>query len=80
MKLHREQKLDETFTYRERSLDVVGSTGKLIISDNCDGRCGGKTGFHLGVTWGKYGEAGGILPQEEAKELAEHILGALDRK
>ena len=55
----------------------VNGAGKIQITDDCQYRCGGEEGFSFGVEWGKHGFAGGVLPKEEARKLAEHILNAL---
>lgn len=57
--------------------EILGA-GFLEISEDCNVRCGGKKGFNIGVSWGKYGYAGGVLPIEAAKELAELILKSIE--
>jgi len=53
--------------------DVVGA-GNIQISKSAEYQCGGKIGFSFGVEWGTHGYTGGVLSQEEAVKLAEHIL------
>ena len=53
--------------------EVLGA-GKIGISKSADHCCGGKEGFSIGVEWGKYGFAGGVISKEEAIKLADHIL------
>ena len=55
---------------KELEFDVLGA-GKLRITESNDCQCGGKTGFGIGVEWGKYGFAGGMLPNEEALKLLD---------
>jgi hypothetical protein len=62
------------------SLFKVTGAGQILISNQCHFYCHGKTGFDFSVEWGKYGYSGGVLPKDEAKKLAEHILNSLDQK
>ena len=55
----------------------VNGAGRIQITEDCQHSCGREEGFSFGVEWGKHGFAGGVLPKEEAKKLAEHILNAL---
>lgn len=55
----------------------VNGAGKIQITEDCQYSCGNEKGFSFGVEWGKHGFAGGVLPKEEARRLAEHILNAL---
>ena len=52
---------------------VVGA-GELIISGNANWSCGNAQGFHLGVTWGICGEAGGVIDLKDAFKLAVFIF------
>lgn len=71
-------KVKEKLSYTPKDLyfNVYGA-GKIRISETCSSRCGDKEGFNFGVEWGEYGFAGGVLPKEEAKKLAKHILNSL---
>lgn len=53
--------------------EVIGA-GSLRISKTCTWKCGGKTGFGLGVEWGKHGFTGGVISKEEAIIMARHII------
>ena len=55
----------------------VNGAGRIQITEDCQYSCAGEEGFSFGVEWGKYGFTGGVLPNQEAKKLAEHILNAL---
>lgn len=55
----------------------VNGAGKIQITEDCQHLCGSEEGFSFGVEWGKYGFSGGVLPKDEAKRLAEHILNVL---
>jgi len=57
----------------------VNGAGKIQITDDYKYSCGGEEGFSFGVEWGKHGFTGGVLPKEEAKRLAEHILNTLKK-
>jgi hypothetical protein len=63
---------------KERSFEVIGA-GRISMTETCTCLCGGETGFGLGVTWGKYGIAGGVLPISEAKNLANFILKSIKK-
>lgn len=52
----------------------VAGAGDIVISDSAEGRTGGAKGFHFAVSWGPYGEAGGVLDMADALMLAEHII------
>lgn len=56
--------------------EIIGA-GFLEISEYCNAQCEGAKGFSIAVSWGKYGYAGGLLPIEAAKELAELILKSI---
>lgn len=60
-----------------RLFEVPGA-GFLGISEDCNFQCGGEKGFSIGASWGQYGYAGGVLPIEAAKELAELIFKAIE--
>jgi len=51
----------------------------LFISKENNYRCGGKQGFSFGIG-GEHGFCGGVLPNENAKELAELILSKINRE
>ncbi len=65
-------KIDSNEIY-ETDFEVIGA-GMLRIGNNADCRCGGKTGFSIGVEWGAHGFAGGVLDKSETIKLAKHIL------
>lgn len=46
----------------------------IEISEENMWQCGGKTGFHFSYEK----RAGGVLPNDEARKLAEHILKVLN--
>lgn len=52
----------------------IGGAGILELSKLPNWQTERITGFHLGVEWGKHGFAGGVLSQEDAIKLAEHIF------
>ena len=52
----------------------VAGAGKIIIGNDNMATCCGIKGFSIGVEWGKYGYAGGVISNEEAIKLAKHIL------
>lgn len=56
-----------------RNFEVKGA-GTLRISKSSTWQCGGVEGFSIGVSWGKYDFAGGVISAEEAEKLALHIL------
>lgn len=60
-------------TTRSLYFEVAGA-GKFEISKGCRNQTGYSHGFHIGVSWGRYGYIGGVMDREVAKELAEHIL------
>lgn len=62
---------DET-TMGEQKFYVAGA-GHIIFSLSTNVMTGGATGFSLGVSWGKYGETGGVLDTKEAKLMADFI-------
>ena len=54
--------------------EVFGA-GQLRISKSNKWECGCVEGFSIGVNWGKHGmNFGGVISNEQAKLLAEHIL------
>ena len=58
---------------RDIDIEVVGAgTFRISKWDGC--RCGGKTGYSIGVSWGQHGMAGGVMDREDAIKLALHIL------
>jgi hypothetical protein len=78
------EELDEyQFTDEEKELiadidyDIRGA-GILKLGKYNIASTGAVTGFSFGVSWGRYGYAGGVLSNEEARRLAEHILSALN--
>lgn len=59
-----------------RKFNVAGA-GKIEISKQIGWSCGDADGFHFGVSWGKYGYAGGVIDKAVAKKLADHIYKTL---
>ena len=55
----------------------VQGAGELIIGKSAGARCGTAVGFHLTVSWGIYGEVGGVMDAKVAKQLVNHILATL---
>lgn len=47
----------------------------IEISEENEWECGGEIGFHFSYE----AKAGGVLPNEEARKLAEHIIKVLDK-
>jgi hypothetical protein len=64
--------LARKITYKEKRFKVQGA-GKLIISKRPTCSCGTARGFHIGTTWGTYGEAGGVMDWKDALKLATSI-------
>lgn len=52
----------------------VSGAGELEFGKSCRGSTGQSIGFHIGVSWGRHGFAGGVLDRNDAKILAEKIL------
>jgi len=59
---------------------TVNGAGQIQISKDDIWQCGGEKGFDIGVSWGKHGYAGGVIPRSEARNLAEWILKNLTDK
>jgi len=57
-------------------IDIAGA-GRLRIGKKPNTSTINKTGFQLGVSWGRHGYAGGVLDREAAKRLVECINNAL---
>lgn len=58
---------------RNNYYKVVGA-GELQVSKKANSDCGTiKNGFHIGVSWGKHGFAGGAISREDAWLLAKRI-------
>lgn len=55
----------------------IKGNNDLYISKENNSHCGGKQGFSFGIG-GEYGFCGGVLPNENAKELAELILSKIN--
>jgi len=51
----------------------VNGAGIIKISNEANWSCGGERGFAIGVSWGKYGFAAGVITLKEAEKLANHI-------
>lgn len=58
----------------------VESAGEIEIGHGIHSMTGMAVGFHFGVSWGRYGYAGGVLGRSEAKRLAEYILEQLNKE
>jgi hypothetical protein len=58
--------------------DVQGAGTLVVGVDGTITTCGSAHGFHLSVSWGRYGGAGGVIDASEARRLAEDILKALE--
>lgn len=58
----------------------VEAAGEIEIGSGIHSMTGRAVGFHFGVSWGRYGYAGGILGRSEAKRLAEYILEQLNKE
>jgi len=52
----------------------VLNAGTLKISKTNDYTKDNITGFNIGVSWGKLGYAGGVISNEDALKLANHII------
>jgi hypothetical protein len=63
----------ESNELEDTDFDVVGA-GIFRIGNSAKCRCGGKTGFSIGVEWGQHGFAGGVMDKKDAIRLAQHIL------
>lgn len=66
---NKEQSEIEGKTY----FDVAGG-GYIYLTNHAEYYCGNAEGFGIGVTWGRNGEAGGVIDKEDAIRLANHIL------
>ena len=55
----------------------VQGAGHVHVGKSPNSWCGTAVGFHVDVTWGKYGRAGGVMDRDEAKRLADHIYSLL---
>lgn len=58
----------------------VSGAGELIFGESINSSCGGVVGFHVGITWGRHGESGGVMDRKEAKKLADFILNQLNNQ
>lgn len=57
---------------------IVGA-GFIRLGDSAGVICGGRAGFHFGVSWAKFGaSSGGVLSREHAKALADRIYEILE--
>lgn len=60
------------------SLDLeCPGAGILRIGTSAHLRCGGRMGFNIGVSWGRHGFTGGILPRREAEKLIKMLYEQL---
>lgn len=62
---------EKDIDYKE--FEVAGA-GIVRISTDCNSTCGGKTGFSIGVEWGRFGYTGGVMDKEDAIKLAKFIV------
>lgn len=53
----------------------VKGAGEIIFESRLGGcnRCGGAKGMSVGVTWGKHGEASGVMDISDLKKLINGI-------
>ena len=58
---------------KELEFEIIGA-GSLRISESNKCKCGGKEGFYFGVSWTESPFIGGVISNDEAIKLAEHIL------
>ncbi len=56
--------------------EVVGA-GELQVGQSSLGRCGPATGVALGVSWGTYGYAGGVIDKKDVVRLIAHLQSVL---
>lgn len=61
-------------TIHESEFFECRGAGNLEFGTNPHCRCGNAVGFHIGVSWGRYGYGGGVIGRDNAKRLAELIL------
>jgi len=54
------------------TLECPGA-GQLFIGTSPHVKCGHRVGFEIGVSWGIYGRAGGVLPRREAERLLKML-------
>jgi hypothetical protein len=57
----------------------ITGAGYLIIGKSPRNFTGNAVGFSFGVSWGKYGETGGVIDWKEALKLAIRIIITLPR-
>ena len=58
----------------------VQGAGKIQVGDSAECECGTAIGFHVGVEWGQWGYAGGVMDAKEAKRLADFIYDRLQHQ
>ena len=56
---------------------VIVGAGNLILSKSPEWQCGKGSGFRFGVSWGEFGESGGVIHKSEALKLAEFIQDSI---
>lgn len=54
-----------------KTFNVTGA-GKIAFSPQ-KGLCGSDEGMSVGVSWGEYGYAGGVIPTEEVIKIRDHF-------
>ena len=57
-------------------LECTGA-GTLRIGTSPHCRTGGRVGFDISVSWGRFGHVGGILPRREAEKLMKMLYEQL---
>lgn len=57
----------------------VHGAGKIQVSTSAEWQTGGAHGFSIGISWGRYGYAGGVMSRDEALRLANHIQTILSQ-
>jgi hypothetical protein len=57
----------------------VAGAGDLIFGESPRSFTGNATGYHIAVSWGTHGEAGGVIDWKKALKLAIRIIITLPR-
>lgn len=73
--LEEENKVIEAYKQKPepRRFYKVAGAGEISLSE-WPSSCGNSAGISIGISWGKYGYAGGVLGYGEAKRMAEFLL------
>ena len=64
---------------KRKKIKVLGA-GEIAISEDSNSVINGTFGFNFGVSWGRHGFIGGVLPREGARQLANHILQNIEKQ